>query len=73
LRLKYIAARSYALMGDHSSVQEAINLAQRDRDQAEDHPDELSRSVGGEFEFGEAGLLRVLLPDGWTSNQATMP
>ena len=54
LRLKYIAARSYALMGDHRSVQEAINLAQRDRDQAEDHPDELSRSVGGEFGFGEA-------------------
>jgi transcriptional regulator with XRE-family HTH domain len=54
LRLKYIAARSYALMGDRSSVQEAINLARRDRDQAEGHPDELSCSVGGEFEFGEA-------------------
>ncbi|MFI6331982.1 hypothetical protein ACIBBG_27195 [Micromonospora chersina] len=54
LRLRYIAARSHALLADSASVAEVLEVARRDRDDAEENPDDLSRSIGGEFAFGEA-------------------
>lgn len=54
LRLRYIASRSHALLGDSTSVADVLDAAQRDRDDAEVNPDDLSKSVGGEFAFGDA-------------------
>ncbi|MEE6260182.1 hypothetical protein [Plantactinospora sonchi] len=53
-RLRYIASRSHALLGDSASVADVLDAAQRDRDDAEASPDGLSKSVGGEFAFGDA-------------------
>ncbi|WP_235944773.1 hypothetical protein [Verrucosispora sioxanthis] len=54
LRLRYIASRSHALLGDSASVAAVLEAARRDRDSAESQPDELSTSIGGEFAFGDA-------------------
>jgi hypothetical protein len=54
LRLRYIAARSYALLGDERTVADLIASAEHDRDDATGRTDELSGSIGGEFAFGEA-------------------
>ena len=54
LRLRYIAARSYTLLGDGGTVAELLEEAERDRDTASTRSDELSSSIGGEFAFGEA-------------------
>ncbi|MFF0874486.1 hypothetical protein [Micromonospora aurantiaca (nom. illeg.)] len=54
LRLRYIAARSHALLDDSESVAAVLDAAQRDREAAEGHPDELATSTGGEFAFGDA-------------------
>ncbi|MFD6640157.1 hypothetical protein ACFWDN_30560 [Micromonospora chalcea] len=54
LRLRYIAARSHALLDDSESVAAMLDAAQRDREAAEGHPDELATSTGGEFAFGDA-------------------
>jgi hypothetical protein len=54
LRLRYIAARSYALLEDPASVARVLEEAQRDREAVDNHPDDLSSSTGGEFAFGEA-------------------
>ncbi|KIR63546.1 hypothetical protein TK50_21230 [Micromonospora haikouensis] len=54
LRLRYIASRSHALLADAESVAEVLEAARRDRDMAASRPDDLSRSIGGEFAFGEA-------------------
>jgi hypothetical protein len=54
LRLRYIASRSYVLLGDATSVADVLKIARRDRDDAEASPDDLGRSVGGEFAFGDA-------------------
>jgi hypothetical protein len=51
-RLRYIAARSYALLGDASSVARLVDEARRDQDDAERHSDTLCNETGGEFEFG---------------------
>jgi hypothetical protein len=51
-RLEYIAARSYALLGDISSVREVLDQARRDQDDAANHHDVLSHEVAGEFAFG---------------------
>ncbi|WP_428963935.1 hypothetical protein [Micromonospora fluostatini] len=54
LRLRYIASRSHALLGDSASVAAVLEAARRDRDSAESQPDELATSIGGEFAFGDA-------------------
>lgn len=54
VRLRYIASRSYALLGDSASVTDALTAARIDQDQAHRHPDSLSSEVGGEFAFGQA-------------------
>ena len=53
-RLRYIAARSYALLGDTSSVARVVDQARRDQDDAEQHSDSLCEGIGGEFAFGRA-------------------
>jgi hypothetical protein len=53
-RLLYIAARSYALLGDHASVSHVVDRARRDQDEAERHSDPLCEELGGEFAFGRA-------------------
>ena len=54
VRLRYIASRSYALLGDSTSVTEVLAAARIDQDQAHRQPDSLSGEVGGEFAFGPA-------------------
>lgn len=51
-RLRYIAARSFALLGDVSSVREVLDQARRDQDDAANHHDVLSDETAGEFAFG---------------------
>jgi hypothetical protein len=51
-RLRYIAARSYALLGDASSTARVVDEARRDHDDAEQHRDALCDETGGEFAFG---------------------
>jgi predicted XRE-type DNA-binding protein len=53
-RLRYIASRSYALLGDSASVADVLAAARTDQDAAGRHPDSLSSEVGGEFAFGHA-------------------
>jgi hypothetical protein len=54
VRLRYIAARSYALLGDIASVAEVLSAARNDQEDADHYPDSLSTEVGGEFAFGHA-------------------
>ncbi|MFG3557775.1 hypothetical protein ACGGAQ_25680 [Micromonospora sp. NPDC047557] len=54
LRLRYIAARSYALLDDPASVAAVLDAAQQDREAAEGRPDEMATATGGEFSFGDA-------------------
>jgi transcriptional regulator with XRE-family HTH domain len=54
VRLRFIAARSFALLGDVSSVAGVLNQAHRDQDDADRFHDSLSEEVGGEFAFGRA-------------------
>lgn len=54
VRLRFIAARSYALLGDASSVARVLGQAGRERDNATGHRDLLSEEIGGEFAFGRA-------------------
>jgi transcriptional regulator with XRE-family HTH domain len=54
VRLRYIAARSYALLGDSASVAEVLEAARHDQDDADRHPDSLTTETGGEFGFGRA-------------------
>ncbi|MEV4720291.1 hypothetical protein AB0J94_24080 [Micromonospora noduli] len=54
LRLRHIASRSYALLGNSPSLKEALQAAREDRDLAAKRPDDLSVSFGGEFAFGSA-------------------
>jgi hypothetical protein len=51
-RLRYIAARSYALLGDAPSAARVIDEARRDQDDAGQHQDALCDETGGEFAFG---------------------
>jgi transcriptional regulator with XRE-family HTH domain len=53
-RLRYIAARSHALLGDSSSVKGVLDQARRDQDDAERYRDPLGDEIGGEFAFGHA-------------------
>jgi hypothetical protein len=54
VRLRFIAARSFGLLGDQSATTAALNEARRDQDVAERTRDSLSEEVGGEFAFGRA-------------------
>lgn len=51
-RLRYIAARSCALLGDISSVVCVLDEARRDQADAEQRTDSLCEETGGEFAFG---------------------
>jgi hypothetical protein len=51
-RLRFIAARSYALLGDIPSVACVVDEARRDQADAEQHRDLLCEETGGEFAFG---------------------
>jgi hypothetical protein len=53
-RLRHIASRSYALLGDADAIRAVLDTARTDREQAEDRPDALDRQVGGEFAFTDA-------------------
>lgn len=53
-RLRHIASRSYALLGDGTSVADILMQARQDQNEAHTHPDRLSSAVGGEFAFGQA-------------------
>jgi transcriptional regulator with XRE-family HTH domain len=54
VRLRFIAARSFALLGDTGSVRDVLSQARRDQDDADRLRDSLSDEVGGEFAFGRA-------------------
>jgi hypothetical protein len=54
VRLRFIAARSYALLGDASSVGRVLGQARRERDSATGRRDLLAEEIGGEFAFGLA-------------------
>ena len=53
-RLRYIAARSYALLGDSASAADVLGCGRRDQDDAERHSDPLCEGIGGEFAFSRA-------------------
>ena len=53
-RLRFIAARSYALLGDGSSVRQVLGEARRDQDDPAQRDDLLCDEIGGEFAFGRA-------------------
>ena len=53
VRLRYIAARSYALLGDPSSVAGVLEQARRDQD-APNGTRSPCDEIGGEFAFGRA-------------------
>jgi hypothetical protein len=53
-RLRYIAARSYALLGDASTVAAMVDQGRHDQDEAGQHRDVLSEQIGGEFAFSRA-------------------
>jgi tetratricopeptide (TPR) repeat protein len=52
VRLRYIAARSYALLGDAAAVRQVVDDANQDHDDSTSHRDLLADEVGGEFAFG---------------------
>jgi tetratricopeptide (TPR) repeat protein len=54
VRLRYIAARSYALLGDASSLGRVVDQARRDQDDAARHRDPISDEIAGEFAFSPA-------------------
>lgn len=64
VRLRYIAARSFALRGDVSSVRDVLDHARRDQDDAVDHRDLLSEETAGEFAFG-AGRAEACAASAW--------
>ena len=53
-RLRYIAARSYALLGDSAATASVLDLARHDQDAAGQHSDSLCEGIGGEFAFARA-------------------
>jgi hypothetical protein len=53
-RLRYIAARSYALLGDSAATASVLDLARHDQDTAGQHGDSLCEGIGGEFAFARA-------------------
>ncbi|MET8140408.1 hypothetical protein ABZU32_08885 [Sphaerisporangium sp. NPDC005288] len=53
-RLRYIASRAHAVNGDARAVADILETAERDREAAQAHPDELHDEVRGEFTFDDA-------------------
>jgi hypothetical protein len=60
VRLRYIAARSYALVGDVAAIRSVVNDAEHDYGAGEPPRDVLSDEVGGEFSFGTARAAACL-------------
>lgn len=54
VRLRFIAARSFALLGDVPSVAEVVDHAGQDQEDADQLRDSLTEETGGEFAFGRA-------------------
>jgi hypothetical protein len=54
VRLRYIEARSFALLGAAADVRRVLSRALHDRQDADRHRDSLSEETGGEFSFGPA-------------------
>lgn len=52
LRLRYIAARSYALLGDVAAVRRVVDDAETDYEDSSSRRDLMSGELGGEFAFG---------------------
>jgi tetratricopeptide (TPR) repeat protein len=60
VRLRYIAARSYALIGDVAAVQTIADDAERDYAASNESRDLMADEVGGEFDFGTARAAACL-------------
>jgi hypothetical protein len=60
VRLRYIAARSYALVGDVDAVRTLTEDADRDYSAGNDQRDLMADEVGGEFGFGTARAAACL-------------
>jgi hypothetical protein len=54
VRLRFIAARSFALLDDEASVAAVLEQGRRDQDDEEKFRDSLGGEIGGEFAFGRA-------------------
>jgi transcriptional regulator with XRE-family HTH domain len=54
VRLRHIASRSYALLGDSAAVATVLREARHDQDDGVYQHDSLSEEIGGEFGFGSA-------------------
>jgi transcriptional regulator with XRE-family HTH domain len=54
VRLRFIASRSYALLGDSKSVATMLDNARHDQQEADNRHDDLADEIGGEFAFGSA-------------------
>lgn len=53
-RLRYIAARAHAVAGNRNGVQQVLDEAARDREDAESTTDPLHDEIAGEFRFDDA-------------------
>ena len=64
VRLRYIAARSYALLGDVAAVRQVVDDANRDYDDSTSNRDLLADEVGCEFAF-EAPRAAACVAAAW--------
>jgi hypothetical protein len=60
VRLRYIAARSYALIGNVDAVRTLVNDSDHDHAAGDGHLDLMTDEVGGEFDFGTARAAACL-------------
>ncbi len=60
VRLRYIAARSYALTGDTDAVRSLVDESDREFTAGDGHRDLMTDEVGGEFSFGTARAAACL-------------
>jgi hypothetical protein len=60
VRLRYIAARSYALIGDVAAVRSLVDDSKRDYAVSNGHLDLMTDEIGGEFDFGTARAAACL-------------
>lgn len=65
MHFTYIAARSYALLGDVAAVREVVDDANRDYDDSTSDRDLLAGEVGGEFAF-ETPRAAACVAAAWT-------
>ncbi len=66
MRLRYIAARSYALLGDEAAARAVLGETLADQDEASQHADPLSEETGGEFAFSQPARPPAPQPRGLT-------